>query len=161
QPAFRRYLLPLTASANALRNVGSGRIVNSLPQHIPAEETVVRSFPRQRVGIACENLISDGGQAFAENLADIRMSSGSLHDLADTVLIDVSDRELIEVGGKAATGFDLASRVYDQCLARTLAVVFLEPGAVPPSCQSLGPLHGSEMIPVERDGQTRRDHEPP
>src|SRR5437870_13578482 len=66
-------------------------------QDVPAEVAVVGGRPRQRIGIAGKDLVADGAQAFAENLADVGMLAGTLDDVGHRVVMNVADSELLQV----------------------------------------------------------------
>src|SRR5439155_17952057 len=106
-------------------------VPDAFRQHVPAEVAVVACRGGQGVWIAGEDLVADGRETVAENLADVGMPAGAADDLLDAVAVDVADRELVEVGREAAARLDLAAWIDDQGLAGALAVVFLEPDAVP------------------------------
>src|ERR1043166_1177595 len=91
-------------------------------QDVPAEVAVVRCRRRQRIRIASQDLVADRRQAFAKNLADVWMPAGTADDLLHRVLVDVADRELIEVGREAAARFDFTLGVDDRRPAGTFAV---------------------------------------
>src|SRR5438045_5744985 len=108
---------------------------------------MIRRRPRQRVRIAGEDLLADSGQPFPENLADVGMPPGAADDPRHAVAVNVADRELVEVAGEAAAGFHVAARVDDQRLTGALAVVLLEPGAVPAAGKPLGTFDRREVVP--------------
>src|SRR5262245_57441577 len=107
--------------------------------------------------VVSQDLIADGGEPFAKDLADVGVPPRPPHDSAHAVAVNVADGELFEVGGEATAGLDLAARRDDQRLPGPFAVVFLEPWALPAAGESLGPFHRREMVPAQRDGQLRRD----
>src|SRR5207249_10428642 len=109
----------------------------------------------QGVRVALQDLVADGGEAFAEDLTHIRVGAGAADDLGHRVRVDVADRELVQVGGEAAAGLDLSFGVDDQRLTRSLAIVLLEPVAVPGAREALSSLNRSQVVPVERHGQVR------
>src|SRR5579871_3393599 len=63
----------------------------SASQRIPAEKAVIRRFPRQRIRIALQDFVADGGQSFAEHLADVGMPPGPPDDRFHAVFVDVAD----------------------------------------------------------------------
>src|SRR5262245_32474865 len=128
-------------------------------QDVPAEEAVVARRARQCRRVAGENFIADGSQAFAENLADVGVAAGAADDRAHRVFVNVADRELVEVGGEAAAGFDFAFWVDDQGLAGAFAVILFKPDAVPAAGEALGALDGGEVVPVQRHGHIGGDEQ--
>ena len=67
--------------------------------------------------------------------------------------------KLIEIRREAAARLHFALGRHDQGLARPLAVILLEPVAVPSRRQMLRPLHRRQMVPVQRHRQIRRDQQ--
>src|SRR5216683_4070728 len=80
------------------------------------------------MGIAGQDFVADGGQAFAEHLAHVRVLPRPADDLLDAVLVNVADGELIQIRSEAATGLHLAARIDDQSLAGAFTIVLDKPG---------------------------------
>lgn len=111
--------------------------------------------PREGLWVAGQDFVSNGRQPVAKHSADIGMPPGTLDDLLQAVGVDVADGQLIQVRGEAAAGLYLTARGHDQRLAWSLAVVFLEPFAVPIPAEPLRSLYRREVVPIQRDRQLR------
>ena len=110
---------------------------------------MVGSHSRQRSWIARQDFLANRRQAFAKDLAYIRMFPRLPHNLRDGVGMDVSNRELVEIGREAAAGLDLAFGIDDEGLAGAFAIILLEPDAVPGAGQLFRALYRSQVIPVQ------------
>ena len=104
---------------------------------------MIRRGSRQGRWVMRQNLVADRRQPFAENLADIRMLSGSAHNCCHTVLVDIANGQLIEIGGESAARLDFAAGIDDQGLSRPLAEIFAEPVVVPTTSETLGTPTGA------------------
>src|SRR5438128_5366817 len=64
-------------------------------QHIPAKVTMVRRRVGQGIGISRQDLVSDGGQSFAEDLTHIRMPPGAPYNAGDRIGVNISDSQVV------------------------------------------------------------------
>jgi hypothetical protein len=80
---------------------------------MPAKKAVIAGRAGQKGGVARKNLVADGRQAFAKDLADVWMAPSPPHDAGYGVGMDVADRQLVEVRCEPAARLDLAARVDD------------------------------------------------
>ena len=92
---------------------------------------MVRRRVGQGIGISRQDLVSDGGQSFAEDLTNIRMPPGAPDNASDRIRVNIADRQLVQIGGEAATRLHFPLGVDDQRLPGTFAIIFLKPAAVP------------------------------
>ena len=100
-------------------------------EDVPAEIAVIAGGAGQGVWILPQNFVADGGEAFAEDFADVGVLPAIADDLGDRVGVNVADGQLIEVGGEAAAGFDFAFGIDDQGLTGAFAIILVKPLAVP------------------------------
>src|SRR5579875_47598 len=149
--ALLDFLPRASAVAHAFCRIVSRPVENALGEDVPAEKAMIARRSRQGLRIAGQNLIADSCQALAKDFADIGMTPGTPNDAAHTVTIDIADGQLIEVRSEAAARFHLASRRHDQRLARTFAIIFHKPLAVPSSGEVFGTLHRRQVVPVQQD----------
>ena len=165
---FPRPVWPVAGPLTNLSAPAVGPVRQAPREGVPAEVAMVRRRPGQGVRVVREDFVFNGTQAVTEDLPDDRVGPAPRDDFFDRVVIDVADRELIEVTREAAAGLHFPLGRHDQRLPGALAVIFLEPRPVPRIAgQRFGPLDRGQVVPVQRhreivaDKQVAMEHVTP